>query len=108
MGTKFRATNSLTWSPGGPLSDTVYGARTWIVVPLEDEPMVVAVPLHPLPHHLPELHRPQILTVELRDACAVRGTVEDFAYHPEDIRWVSGVRSPNHLSGSICVALKSS
>ena len=81
----------------GGVRHRVGGDDLWIVVPLEDEPMVVSVPLDAKPGHLPALDGPQLLDVELRSGSTVRvRAVEDKRYRPEDIWRIGGVRCPQN------------
>jgi hypothetical protein len=79
----------------GGVRHRVGGDDLWIVVPLEDEPMVVSVPLDAKPGHLPALDGTQLLDVELGSGSTVRvRAVGDNRYRPEDIWRIGGVRCP--------------
>jgi hypothetical protein len=56
----------------------------WGIIALEDEPVLVAVPLHPQPHPLPTRNRPQIPEVERLAVHAPRvHTMDDTGSHPQ-------------------------
>src|SRR5215510_9255659 len=87
----------------GGIRQCVRGEDLEISVALEDEPMVVAVPLHPECHLLPALDRPQASGVEpravLTGGVCHRGAVADQRDSREDIGREAHVRIPYQTNG---------